>query len=139
MPPTTPPGTSGEELLLPTNLIPSHYNIQMKPDLYGNNPSLFKFEGSVEIFIECKEPTDKIILHVQSLNISDVQLTSSVSNVPSVLAWTTDKGKQFLVIKLNADLLKGQAYVVSMKFVGPLKKDFFGLYLSTYKVGKETK
>lgn len=61
---------------LPRNLLPTHYTLRLQPDMYGPNPSAFRFIGHVTIDLNCVEATDKIVLHARDLNVSCFSKTS---------------------------------------------------------------
>lgn len=58
-----PDPTAGRELL-PTNVIPKHYDITLEPDL-----EKFIFKGTVLVEFDVKEETDSISLHSLEIDI----------------------------------------------------------------------
>ncbi|XP_025079132.1 aminopeptidase Ey-like [Pomacea canaliculata] len=52
-----------EDILLPTNLRPEHYDITIQPDMEGPDPKKFTFNGTVTMTFTCVNATDKIVLH----------------------------------------------------------------------------
>lgn len=63
--------TSADELLLPTDVTPLHYRLQLEPyledkDPYGEN---FTYYGHVSIRIQCHNATNKVSLHLKNLQI----------------------------------------------------------------------
>lgn len=59
-----------ERSILPTNVIPSHYDLELKVDISNS-----KFYGLVNIVIEIKNQTNNIVLNSKSLNISSSYAT----------------------------------------------------------------
>ena len=59
------------DVRLPLNVYPLHYNLELKPDFYGPDPEAFSFEGKVEVFVECRVATNRIVLHVNKLTIEE--------------------------------------------------------------------
>ena len=49
---------------LPTNVVPRHYSIRMRPDL-----ELFVFDGDVNVTLEVREATTSLTLHAKELDI----------------------------------------------------------------------
>ena len=50
--PTRAPAAA--ELRLPTDLLPRHYNLRLRPDIYQEDPSDFHFEGTCEyVYMNC--------------------------------------------------------------------------------------
>ena len=131
------------DVRLPLNVYPLHYNLELKPDFYGPDPEAFSFEGKVEVFVECRVATNRIVLHVNKLTIEEgtvrLEKMGADGNVPDVVSWEEDKVRQFLIIHLSEMLTVAQTYVVKMSFHGPLRPDLVGLYLSSYKLGDETR
>lgn len=65
-----------EELRLPKTLLPTHYRLWVHPLLDENSSNNFTFTGRVKIKIDCLSNTNKIILHLDELNItnSDIEI-----------------------------------------------------------------
>ena len=55
---------------LPKWLIPVHYDIEMKPDIYRSDPEDFTNTGKVMIHMECKEPTKTVTIHINKLTVT---------------------------------------------------------------------
>ncbi|XP_069101890.1 uncharacterized protein [Argopecten irradians] len=129
-----------QDVRLPRSVKPSHYDVTLKPLMYGTDPSTFTFFGSVQIHVDCLMDTDNITLHVNKLNISENSVVVREEELPRTEIDVTrigyDLKRQFLIIytKLSA----GQKYTVTIGFDGPLKDDMTGLYLSYYTRGNET-
>ena len=72
-----------ENVKLPSTLIPVHYNLTLRPDIYSQDPSYFKFSGNVLITFKVQEETKEIFLHERKLNIDDtkVKVTNSAGQV----------------------------------------------------------
>ncbi|CAH1790172.1 unnamed protein product [Owenia fusiformis] len=139
--PTTKPNI---DVRLPTNLHPHHYKVELYPDMYKQNPEDFKFTGSVEILLECKEPTDEVIFHVNALTIDDASIefseASGAADAPKKQGqFEEDEERQFFIQKLDKPMVKGKNYTIKMAFRAPLTKGLAGLYLSSYEEGGVTK
>ncbi|XP_025081948.1 uncharacterized protein LOC112556791 [Pomacea canaliculata] len=80
-----------EDILLPTNLRPEHYDITIQPDMEGPDPKKFTFNGTVTMTFTCVNATDKIVLHASMLEVDNVVLKSTeVTNIPQVVKQETD-------------------------------------------------
>ncbi|XP_013408526.1 uncharacterized protein LOC106172388 isoform X2 [Lingula anatina] len=130
---TPDPGTSND-VRLPSTLHPVYYKLDLKPDIYGNDPEHFNFSGSVEITIFCNESTLQIKLHSNKLTIpeNDVKLMDENGVRLDISNTEMDTENQFFILNLPHVLEKGKNYTLKMKFEGPLKDDLTGLYRSQY-------
>ncbi|CAH1790157.1 unnamed protein product [Owenia fusiformis] len=139
--PTTKPNI---DVRLPTNLHPHHYKVELYPDMYKQNPEDFEFTGSVEILLECKEPTDEVVFHIKALTIDDASIefseASGAADAPKKQGqFEEDEERQFFIQKLDKPMVKGNNYTIKMAFRAPLTKGLAGLYLSSYEEGGVTK
>jgi hypothetical protein len=65
------PSISEVETLLPKDITPLYYRLQLEPYLEDRDPAgnSFTFNGHVSIRIQCHNTTNKVILHVKNLQI----------------------------------------------------------------------
>ncbi|XP_053377176.1 aminopeptidase N-like isoform X1 [Mercenaria mercenaria] len=131
-----------KDVRLPTSLVPVHYDLRLQPEMYSTDPSKFIFEGKVAIDLNCTQATRNVTLHINMLNITKdsivFKLKSGSGSTPHYVKHTEDKERQFLIIQLDKDTTPGSQYQLSMDFVGPLRDDLQGFYLSSYKEGNQT-
>ncbi|XP_052090870.1 uncharacterized protein LOC127727793 [Mytilus californianus] len=132
-----------DNVRLPRSLIPKIYNLTLKPDFYGPDPSTFSTEGSVRIEIECTVETNNITLHAVDLTVNESTVTISssdhVGTLPTVVSLAEDKEREFLIVNVDANLQARKTYILEMSFTSPLSnKVLAGLYLSSYKRGDQT-
>ncbi|KAK7475553.1 hypothetical protein BaRGS_00033186, partial [Batillaria attramentaria] len=127
-----------EDILLPTDIRPLHYDLRIEPLMYGDDPGKFTFNGTLTMTFNCVKATDQIVLHANELEVDNFILDTTGKTAPAVISSRTEEDKQFLIIRLDAQLTAGQNYSVKMDFRGPLDKDLDGLYLSSYKDGNRT-
>ncbi|XP_021377931.1 uncharacterized protein LOC110466016 isoform X1 [Mizuhopecten yessoensis] len=129
-----------KDVRLPRSVIPKHYELELKPDMYGVDPSTFRFYGNVKIHVDCTVSTDNITLHINKLKIKEtsVKVTEEGQGQRSISVSRIgyDEERQFLIVYTN--LTASTKYVLSMDFDGPLKDDMTGLYLSSYTRGNKT-
>jgi aminopeptidase N len=138
-----------EDYLLPKNIKPETYDIQLLPFLNEpkNLPESLKFtvEGTIEIICLILQDTDTIVMHALDMEIYQESITVVNLTPPSnfgVLTMTmseeSDK-RQFLTIKLNGVLVKDSKYSITMNFKSKVNNLLEGFYRSSYtdSSGKE--
>lgn len=110
--------------------------------MYGDIPEEFTFDGKVAIWMECKEPTQVITLHIYKLTIDNdtIELRNAEGlPAPHWTHWEEDKDRQFFKLFLDGTLEVGHTYVLSMSFHGPLEDSLAGFYRSSYVEGNQTR
>ncbi|KAI4868577.1 peptidase family M1-domain-containing protein [Hypoxylon rubiginosum] len=122
----SPDPTQGRELL-PTNVIPTHYDVTLEP-----NFDKFTFEGTVLIDFDVQEESKSISLHTVEVDIHSAQIKSGGSVVSSSSAITYDESKQVTKIELKDAIPKGTIQL-EIKYTGQLNDQMAGFYRSTYK------
>ena len=67
------PSISAAEALLPTDVTPLYYRLQLEPYLEDKDPAgnNFTYYGKVSIRIECHNTTNNVSLHVKNLQIAE--------------------------------------------------------------------
>ncbi len=135
--PTPPVATNGKpfpwtNVRLPTNVRPIRYDLYMHPDLVR-----FRFNGSVDITLQCKDSGDTIVFHSKNLTLSSralfkvtgtgergqqIQVTDLLENIGHEQVW----------IKLGESLEAGRQYVLRLEFSGFLTDSLAGFYRSSY-------
>ena len=129
-----------ENIRLPRDVLPHHYDVRLLPILETGN---FSILGRVSVDIECKEVTDRIVLHSVDIVVDpkSVQLIHKVNQAHalSVSGIDYDTKLEFLIVRLDHKLTKGSNYTLSMDFLGNLTDRLKGFYRSNYKEDGETK
>uniref|UniRef100_A0A3P9H8D5 Aminopeptidase n=1 Tax=Oryzias latipes TaxID=8090 RepID=A0A3P9H8D5_ORYLA len=146
-PPTQAPSNEPwDKYRLPTNLVPDNYNVMLWPRLKPDPESgLYIFTGESTVEFDCVEETDLILIHSNKLNYTKLEnghlamLTSPTGTAPSITESRIQTVTQYLVLRLNGKLLKGQRYQLYTKFTGELADDLGGFYRSEYFEGTEKK
>lgn len=121
-----PDPNAGRELL-PTNVIPRHYDVTLEPDF-----EKFTFEGKVVIDFDVQEDTQSISLHTIEIDIHSAHIKSGDSVVTSSSAITYDNSTQVSKIELKDAVPKGKTQL-EIKYTGQLNDSMAGFYRSTYK------
>eukprot|EP00057_Strongylocentrotus_purpuratus_P017247 XP_011671721.1 PREDICTED: aminopeptidase N [Strongylocentrotus purpuratus] len=142
--PTPSPGPTAsapqpwDSLRLPTDLIPSHYDIGLR--IYIDDEQ--RFVGSISITMECKQSTHLLLLHSKELNI----IPTSVRMLSVDEGWLLPKGpprlfpaNQYLIVEFDEMLTAGKSYIFTIAFYAPLEDGLVGLYRSSYQANGETR
>ncbi|XP_052694307.1 aminopeptidase Ey-like isoform X2 [Crassostrea angulata] len=141
IPSTTPAPTSIlQDVRLPRSVLPELYTVELQPNLYDGPPEEFTFNGTVRIRLKCHQPTNNITLHSNQLNLTEEIRVTSADSSHSVhyRSHEFDTKRQFLIIFTNVPLQQGHYYDLDLAFIGPLKDDLHGLYLSSYQRNNKT-
>ena len=134
-----------KDVRLPLNVSPLHYDVHLRPDIYGDDAKDFNFSGSVRIHVNCTRHTETITLHTKRLDILTTSIQMLVDSgaaeqqSPKCLSWREDKLREFLVLSFDRPLEPGFQYRLTIDFRGRIKTNLIGIYLSSYKQGNETK
>ncbi|XP_069131189.1 aminopeptidase N-like [Argopecten irradians] len=134
--PTEPPIIT-DDIRLPDNMKPYHYDITIRPELYNDKPETFTFSGRVDIFMNCIKATKNITVHSGSQVITQTPSVRLVNNTggradPGVIGTARDDARQFLIIMLDTYLTIGEQYSLTLHFTANLTDNLIGLYLSSY-------
>ncbi|XP_022293298.2 aminopeptidase N-like [Crassostrea virginica] len=131
---TTSSPTASPSYRLPTSLLPVHYTVRLRPDLYSKIPANFSTPGSVKILMNCTENTNNITLHINKITYdnSTVKVFDSDGKTLTVSMISENKELQFLIIHVNPGLMAGNMYTLEMSFTAALVDDLAGLYYSTF-------
>ena len=129
----TSPTNIWDNPLLPDDLRPVHYSIDLKIDV--NN---FTFTGNTSIRIHCTKRTNVILLHGKELTIYTERTTLKLMiadddiNVPDVIDVRLYPENQFILVELGDSLEENVEYILGLEFEGEMKDDLVGLYRSSY-------
>ncbi|KAF9157238.1 hypothetical protein DFQ26_008950 [Actinomortierella ambigua] len=113
-------------VVLPTNVTPSHYTIELAPDLKE-----FTFAGSVSIDVTVNEPTKTLQVNTKELTIKSASIEyNGVSQEP--VSTTFDEHRDTTTFTFTNELPVGAA-VLKVTFDGILNDKMAGFYRSSYK------
>uniref|UniRef100_A0A3P8RYM3 Aminopeptidase n=1 Tax=Amphiprion percula TaxID=161767 RepID=A0A3P8RYM3_AMPPE len=139
--PTTakPSNELWDKYRLPSNLVPWHYNVTLRPRLTPDASGKYIFTGESSVEFHCAEATNLILIHSHKLTYSPVsngllaRLTAvNGDTVPGIESVWLQNETQYLVVQLKGDLTKGNYYILETIFEGELADDLGGFYRSEY-------
>ena len=141
---TSPKPNVTWNIRLPEALKPVHYDVNIRPDIYGGKASDFKFTGSVKIILDVKTDTKDIILHSNKLSLDKDKIKVLSNGDKNSLP--VDYGGiemishpyEFLKIPMKSALEEGRQYSVQISFSGKIENDLRGIYYSSYEMNGET-
>ena len=115
---------------LPTNVVPSHYTVTLRPDLVAHT-----FSGKCEVQVQVKEPVTSILCNASNLVVSaaEIHTDGGESLMPEV---SLDQETETLTLALDHELCAGKA-TLSYTFTGLLNDQMRGFYRSKYTVDGE--
>nr|APA21554.1 puromycin-sensitive aminopeptidase [Haliotis discus hannai] len=109
---------------LPTDVVPSNYNIRLKPDL-----DAFVFQGQEEIDVEVKASTDTVTVNSLDITINEVTYASGDTSVAAEVS--VDKEAETATFKFPSALQPGKG-VLKVSYTGELNDKMKGFYRSKY-------
>jgi len=126
---TLTPRTTADRCLLPSTVTPSHYALELTPDL-----QTFDFDGIVDIDVTVNsEEVSTIELHCHEINISKAVFTSAVDNNLMLNCCGISYNLELTTVTLRfpATLLPG-AGTLHIEYKGILNDQMAGFYRSKY-------
>lgn len=130
--PTNNGGSESKSHRLPSLAAPIHYELFVRPYLNLTDETFrySMFDGEVSITMKILQSTDRIVLHKQFIMIQPSINTSDPS--VSILRTISDEERHFFTIFFNQTLNKDRIITLTLNYVGELKNDTYGFYLSSY-------
>ena len=116
-----------ERIQLPSNVVPEHYEIFVRPDAAN-----LRFEGTVKIRIRIVEATSAIVLNAADLQISRAVLASRSEQAGISLNGETATLKFERPIELGVEEL-------SLDYTGKIYESAQGLFISRYDTAEGSK
>lgn len=110
---------------LPQTVIPSHYDLNLTPDL-----KTATFTGSDSIDVDIKQPTTTIVLNSAEIDFESVKITAAGQEQTATVF--TDKDKEEATFTVPQQLPTGKA-VIAIRYKGILNNELRGFYLSRTK------
>ena len=122
------------EYRLPTNLVPFHYDIFVKPYFKLNvKPETFK--GEVKIEFTCVNGTNKFVIHKDSIGLINYVLNSTTdkSFYFRNFVFSYDEDTQLMTAVLDAPFKENNNYTFFAEYTGKYFTDNLGFYRNDYK------
>jgi len=110
---------------LPTTVVPSHYAIELAPDLDAAS-----FAGTVAVEVEVTEPVTELVLHALDLEIHEAWLERDGGTRLDVTP-TLDPETELARLALS-DTAEPGAWTLHAHFTGELNDKLVGFYRSTF-------
>ena len=137
------PECTDTQYRLPTDLKPSHYDVEIKADIYQPDPEDFNLEGWVTMHLDCQESTETIVFHKGvriDIDTASIVVRNSVSNEAIGLSGLSeDVEKNFYKVHLSRVLSVGENITVSLHYTSPMKNDLSGFFWFNYVEDGETR
>ncbi|KAI0743398.1 peptidase family M1-domain-containing protein [Daedaleopsis nitida] len=115
---------------LPTDVIPTHYDVKILTDLEN-----LRFEGVVNIQLQVKKETTKIVLNSLELSLGEVVLSSSgdasSGDAQDAVAREFDAVQQRAIFTFAKALPAGSTAQLTISFDAPITDHMMGYYKST--------
>jgi aminopeptidase 2 len=120
-------------IVLPTDVVPQHYDVSLEPDFEN-----FTFKGSVAIDLEVAKDTTSISLNTLELDIHSTSVHADGVLITSTPTLSYDADTQTTTIELGQGkkLSKGQKVQLKHTYTGQLNDKMAGFYRSKRKDGK---
>lgn len=121
-----------DRLVLPTNAMPSHYDIVLTPDMATN-----RFKGRVKIDLALKSPAKQIKFNAAGLVFESVKLTGASGGVLNP-RWEMDPEQETATLNFNGNIKAGR-YVLEIAYSGGIASTAAGLFHLDYATPSGTK
>ncbi|XP_014271442.2 glutamyl aminopeptidase [Halyomorpha halys] len=112
--------------ILPKDVIPSHYNLFLNPDLQNGT-----FSGEVDISINVSKQRHYLLLHIHELEIIKTSVYNEAGSEIKIYNSFSYPENQYWVILLKESIVPGK-YSIKIQFSGSLTGKIVGFYRSTY-------
>ncbi|KAH9282431.1 Aminopeptidase N [Echinococcus granulosus] len=140
---TTGWSTRVKDVRLPYTVIPLYYDLRLQANIYGSNASLFNFNGSVRVRLQCREATDFFFVHAyneMTVNRKAIWLHREDSEVNLLANVSYDRARQWYRLSTSEKLEPEKIYLLYFgDFGAPLTINLRGWYLSSYVENNVTK
>lgn len=114
--------------VLPTNVIPRHYDITLEPNFED-----FTYNGFILIDLDVVEDSTSISLNTLELEIQNTKILSGSDLISSSPVISYDESTQISKFSFENPLPKGIKAQLQIRFKGQLNDKMAGFYRSTYK------
>lgn len=116
--------SSVQRVILPQNLYPEHYHLELKPDLQN-----LTFDGDLKIDVEVRTTTSSVTLNSKELTIKSATFENSSLKLIEISYHLVDTS---VTLRFDGDIPVGKG-LLNISFSGILNGDMAGFYKSNYK------
>ena len=121
--------TTGHRIVLPANVVPTHYDVAIVPDAKA-----LTFSGNVSIDIKLKAASNDIVLNAADLQFASVALTGA-SAAPSV---SFNTAEQTATLHFASPVTAGH-HRLTIAYTGKINLNAAGLFALDYGYGTDSK
>ena len=107
---------------LPSDVIPIHYDIYLRPNLVD-----LVFKGSLKVELDVKKATDTLICNAAEMTVDEIKI-----NDEPIAESKISEEDETLTMKLSKALEPGTKAILSCKFTGELNDKMRGFYRYFY-------
>ncbi len=124
------PDSDSQTILRPTDVVPSHYDVTLFPDVYGGSVSQFEISGLVSCEFSVARETRTVLLHADNQTILNWRVADVTADrhLDVGYAGATDTDITF---QTSENLLPNRAYHLTFDFRHVFRSAFFGLFLNS--------
>jgi aminopeptidase N len=115
-----------ERVVLPTQLIPTHYSLELSPDL-----EQLIFTCNEEIHVTVREETDRVTLHAREITIESISFKEANGKQVGVVEINYNTKYHTVAFVFDGTLPVGEGSLI-IKYRGILNGDMAGFYKSQY-------
>lgn len=123
--------TPGGRVVLPTNVVPRHYDVTLEPDF-----EKFTFAGQVVIDLDVAKDSSSISLNTNDIEIHSTEVHADGNLITSSPKISYDADTQTTTIELGHEIKKGQRVQLKQVYTGQLNDNMAGFYRSKTKTGQ---
>lgn len=126
------------EYRLPRTTVPENYDLRFEFQDFNGIDNL-TFSGVANINIIVMETTDVVTLNLRDLNVTNVTVTDNRYGLVPVKGSVYLANDERFEIRLSVTVPMGRRLRVSITYIGNIRTDMTGLYLSSYEERDTTK
>ncbi|XP_017073644.2 aminopeptidase N [Drosophila eugracilis] len=126
---------NGADYRLDGSVVPSYYNLIIGVLRDSAEPTLFDGEVSITMRVVSPLAVPQIILHADTLNISECWLleeTGAQMEVIDISRLVYEAATQQVTVPLTQALQSGKNYTLGFKYTGHIRTDMAGLFSASY-------
>ena len=110
---------------LPSSVVPSHYNLHLKPNLESES-----FTGNVDISITSSDTISQIVLNAKEIELKSAKLVGESGEIEAT-NFTYDEELERVTLHLEREASPGTHHLL-IDFDGILNRKLAGFYISTF-------